>query len=421
VRQVLELPAYRRLLAAYVLNELAWATGSLALAVFVYRRTGSAIGTMVFFLCSQFLPALCAPLLAARLDQRPARRVLPALYAFECLAFLVLALLASQIALAAVLVLAALDGVAALTGRALTRAVTVAVISPPGLLREGNALTNAAFSVCFMAGPALGGAIVAAGGTGAALATGSALFALIAVKLASAGSLPASASQPTPSAGRLRAALAYAASNPQIRTLLALRGTALAFFTMSIPVAVVYAERSVHAGAGGYGALLTAWGAGATAGSALYVRWRARPSAALITLGAAALGFGFLVMALAPAISVALVGALLGGVGNGIESIAAATALQESVEPARMALTLTLNESLSQAIPGVGILLGGAIAALAGPRAALGAAAGGALLVALAVSIVLPSGSGGGKPPRADPAEPPERAPAVSPADIPTR
>ena len=53
---VLKLPAYRRLLAAYTLNELAWSVGSLALAVLVYRRTGSAIGAMGFFLCSQFVP-----------------------------------------------------------------------------------------------------------------------------------------------------------------------------------------------------------------------------------------------------------------------------------------------------------------------------------------------------------------------------
>ena len=36
-----------------------------------------------------------------------------------------------------------------------------------------------------------------------------------------------------------------------------------------------------------------------------------------------------------------------------------------------MAMMMSLNESIFQAVPGVGILLGGALAALAGPRAAL--------------------------------------------------
>src|ERR1700683_2746051 len=85
VRAVLKLPAYRRLLAAYTLNELAVSVGSLALAVLVYRRTGSAVGAMGFFLCSQFVPALISPSLVAALDLRPRRKVLPALYGAEAL------------------------------------------------------------------------------------------------------------------------------------------------------------------------------------------------------------------------------------------------------------------------------------------------------------------------------------------------
>ena len=153
MREVLRLPAYRRLLGAYALNELAFSVGSLALAILVYRRTGSAIAAAGYFLSSQFLPALISPALVARLDQRSSRVVLPALYGVEAAAFLVLAWLASRFSLVPVLIVALLDGVLALTARALARAATVAVTSPRGLLREGNAVANGAFSVCFMAGP----------------------------------------------------------------------------------------------------------------------------------------------------------------------------------------------------------------------------------------------------------------------------
>ena len=81
VRRVLKLPAYRRLLGAYTLNELAFSIGSVALALLVYRRTGSALGATAFFLCSQFFPALVAPMVVARLDRRAPREVLPSLYA----------------------------------------------------------------------------------------------------------------------------------------------------------------------------------------------------------------------------------------------------------------------------------------------------------------------------------------------------
>ena len=49
------------------------------------------------------------------------------------------------------------------------------------------------------------------------------------------------------------------------------------FFTISVPVEVVLAQHTLHKGAGGYGALLAAWGAGAVLGSAVYARWHARP------------------------------------------------------------------------------------------------------------------------------------------------
>jgi MFS family permease len=389
VRQVLKLPAYRRLLAAYALNELAWSVGSLALAVLVYRRTGSAIGAMAFFLCSQAVPALISPALIARIDRRPPRVVLPVLYALEAVAFGLLALVAHRFNVAPVLVLALLDGVIALTARALARAATVAVLNPAGLLAEGNALTNALFSICFMAGPALGGLVVAIGGTVAALVINGVLFVVIAVSLATTATLPSAPPDPTPPAGRLRAALSYARGHSAIRGLMGLQALALVFFTISIPVEVVFAQHTLHTGAGGYGALLSAWGAGAVVGSAAYARWRALPARTLIGVGAAAVGAGFLTMAVAPSIAVATIGAAVGGAGNGVESVAVRTALQEQIEQRWMALMMGLQESLAQATPGIGIVVGGALTALAGARAALAVAGAGALAITAVTWVVL--------------------------------
>jgi hypothetical protein len=80
VQRAIRLPVYRRLLAAYTLNELGWWSASVALSLLVYRHTGSALGAMVFFLCASFVPALIAPVFVARVDQRPVRVVLPWLY-----------------------------------------------------------------------------------------------------------------------------------------------------------------------------------------------------------------------------------------------------------------------------------------------------------------------------------------------------
>ena len=105
-------------------------------------------------------------------------------------------------------------------------------------------------------------------------------------------------------------------------------------------------------------------------------------------------------MAVAPSLGIALVGAAIAGCGNGVEAVAARTTLQEHVEQQWMAMIMSLNESMFQAVPGVGIVIGGALAALASPRVALAVAAVGALLVTVAAWILLaPRGALGGPRP----------------------
>jgi MFS family permease len=223
----------------------------------------------------------------------------------------------------------------------------------------------------------------------AALLANAGQFAVIAVTLASATALPAGSADRAPGAGRVRAALAYARRAPRVRTLLALQALALVVFTIAVPVVVVLAGRSLHAGAVGYGALLCAWGAGAVAGSAIYARGRGLSARALISLGACLLGIGYASMAAAPSLAVAIAGAVVGGVGNGIQAVAERTALQQAVQERWMALIMSFNESLFQAVPGIGILLGGALATLAGPRVALAVGGAGAMAITLATLILL--------------------------------
>jgi MFS family permease len=390
LKPVLRIPAFRRLLAAYALNELAFMIGMVALTLLVYKRTGSAWGATAFFLSSQFVPALISPMLVARLDQLPSRPVLPAMYWLEAVIFIALAALAGRhFGLVSVLALSFLNGVIALTARSLARAATVTVTSAADLLREGNAVVNAAFSVCFMLGPAIGGTIVATAGTAPALLGVSGLFALIGLTLAGARGLPEPSPVRDPSKGRLQAALTYARERPAIRVLLILQAGGVLFFTISVPVEVVFAQHSLHAGAAGYGAMLSAWGAGAVAGAAVYARWRARPNRELIALGAGLLGLGFMVMAAAPTLVVAVAGGALAGVGNGIESVASRTAIQEETDGQWMALVMSLQESIYQSFPGAGMLIGGSITALGSPRTALAVAGVGSLAITAVVWVVL--------------------------------
>ena len=94
-------------------------------------------------------------------------------------------------------------------------------------------------------------------------------------------------------------------------------------------------------------------------------------------------------MSVAPSLGVAIAAAAIAGVGNGVEAVAARTSLQEHVEQDWMARIMSLNESLFQAMPGAGILIGGAITALAGTRIALAVAGFGALVVTVLALVVL--------------------------------
>src|SRR5437763_886103 len=259
MKKALGLPVYRRLLVAYGLNELAWSVGTLALSILVYRRTGSALGSTAFFLCAQVLPAFVAPGLVARLDRLPFRRTLPALYSLEALIFALLAWLAESFSLPAVLALALADGIVAVVARAFARTAAAAELLPANLLPEGNALNNAVFSICFMAGPAIGGAVVVAGGTVAALLANCGLFAVIALRLVTAGLTGPRGVEEGSTRGRLRTALARVRTTTPLRRLISLQAIGVVFFTISIPVEVVFAQRTLHSGAGGYGALMSAW------------------------------------------------------------------------------------------------------------------------------------------------------------------
>jgi MFS family permease len=384
VVRCLRIVAYRRLLTAYVLNELAWSVGTLALALLVYRRTGSAIGSAAFFLCSQFLPALLSPALVARLDRASVRRVLPVLYAVEALLFGALAYLSHHFLLVPLLVLALADGAIAATARSLATAARTEILRPLDLLHEGNALGSFAFSGAYMAGPVIGGAVVAAGGTLAALLVNCGLFAIVGVFLAITA-LPGAKPEAGSALSRLGSGLAHVRSDPVLRGLLTMQAIGLCVFTITIPVEVVYAQHVLHAGADGYGLLLGVWGGGAVAGSVVYARFRRRTATVLIAGSALALAAGFAVMSAAPSLILALIGAAVAGAGNSVEWVAWRTAIQERTPDRWMALMMSLADSMSMLAPGVGILAGGLIAQFTSSRVAFAVAAGGSLLFAVAV------------------------------------
>jgi MFS family permease len=377
----MKLAGFPPLAFAYIVNELGDWLGSVALAVLVFDQTGSPLATAALFLGTQFLPALFVPALVTRLEVLHPQRSLPVLYGGEAVAFLALALLADEFALVAVVAIAAIDGAMAGSARALTRATAGAVLSPAGLLREGNAILNIGFTVGAALGPALGGLLVAGAGVQEALLADAASFLVVAIVLASARRLP----RPEPEAAgwtqRLRNGLRYTRERPVVGMLLGAETAAFVFLAAVIPIEVVFAKETLDAGSAGYGALLASWGAGMVVGSMLFAVLRRRSLRMLLLISTSAIGVSYAVTGLAPTLLFACLAFVIGGAGNGVHWVALISALQEFSRPVMHARVIALLESGTSAMLGVGFLLGGVLTSLASTRVTFVAAGIGVLLV----------------------------------------
>ncbi len=391
----LRIAVFRRLLAAWAFNELSWFVGTLALAVLVYQRTGSALGTAAYFVCAQVVPALIAPPMVARFERWDPRHALPALYGAEAVLFGALAYAAGHFSFTALLALTVADGALAATSRSLAGAARTEVLKPLGLLREGNTLSSLVTWIAYLGGPPIGGVVVVAGGTVAALLVNSGLFAAMAVILALTR-VPRVEVESGSVFARLRDGVAHARADGMLARLIGMQSLGMIFFTVTVPIEVVYTQRTLHAGPGGYGVLMACWGGGCVAGSGVYVRWRGRSAATLICAGSLALGVGFAVMAVAPSLPVGLAGAAIAGVGNSLEWVAARTAVQERAPSEWMAIMMGFSESAALLAPGVGYALGGALTALTVSRVAFAVGGAGSLAFAALVPFVL-GGAGRGR------------------------
>ncbi|HET9591345.1 MAG TPA: MFS transporter [Solirubrobacterales bacterium] len=385
-------PLFRRLAASYTVNELGDWMGIIALSVLVFDRTDSAWATAALFLGTRFLPALFAPVLVAHAERPPPRFALPVIYCGEAAVFALLALLAGHFSLGAVVALAAIDGALALAGRALTRAVVATSLEPTGELRAGNALLNVAFTGGAAVGPALAGLVVAGFGVQSALLLDAVSFYVVAWILFTAGSMPHAEAEEGRMRERVRAGLEYIRGETALARILCAQGIAFVFFAAVLPVEVVYVKESLGSDDTGYGLMLASWGVGMVLGSLIFARIRETSLAAQLFFSTLAIGVGYLGLGVAPTLAFACAASVLGGAGNGIQWVAAISAVQELTAEAMQARVMAVLESIGAAMPGVGFVLGGAIAALVDPRMTFLAAGSGVIAIVVVMAPLLGTG-----------------------------
>jgi MFS family permease len=383
----LRTPAFGRLLTSYTLNSIGDYFGLVALAVLVYAETKDPLATAALFISMQFLPAFLAPALTARVDQLAARAVLPVLYVIEGAIFFVLAWVATSFWLPAVLLLSLLDGVLMLTARGLTRGVVNAVLQPVGLLREGNGLLNVGFAVASVGGSALGGVLVATYGASTALAVDAVSFLVIAALIATCRHLPSAHAERQPFLERVRAGFDYVRTDRFARVLVGGEALALVFFTIIVPIEVVYASETLGTDEAGYGLLLASWGAGVVLGSVVFLAVRRWSTILLILLSTLAIGIAYLGMSVVRDLEAACAFSVLGGLGNGVQWVSVMTALQESTPQDLQARVVGVLESVASAMTGVGFLVGGVVTALTTPPTAFALSGLGVLAVVAFLAV----------------------------------
>jgi predicted MFS family arabinose efflux permease len=399
VRSPLQSARLRRILAAYTINSLGTWFGLVALLIAVYSHTHSALAVGALVFAADAVPAFVVPAIVAWVEASKRRSELTGLYLFEATVTALLAVIfLVHFSLPAVLLLAALDGTAALTGSALLRAeiahaaredveaqLRLAGESGGGedrgaadalveehaheAERKAHAARNVAFSLTFVLGPALGGLLVAVAGVPAALFVDVASFLICGALLLDLHPHVEEAGGDSVRA-RLLSAWRHIAEAPSLKGLLLAEAVALVFFETGAPIEVTYVEGTLHAGSSGLGLLLAAWGSGAVLGSLVFARLIRRSLSRMLSVGTVAIGLAYVGFALAPSLALACVAALVGGVGNGLQMPSLVSVVQRVTPQHLQGRMMGAVESLAALCRAIGLPLGAVLVALSSPRTA---------------------------------------------------
>jgi hypothetical protein len=411
VRASLASPRLRRIITAYTVNRLGSWIGLVALSLAVFNHTHSALAVAALLFAWQALPAFLVPVVVARVEASARQRELSGLYFFEAIATAALAVLIWHFSLPAMLVLAALDGTAALAASALLRA-EVARVARAGAItaadsstglddksleeraqdaeRAANAALNIGFSAAFIGGPVVGGLVVAAAGAPAALFIDVGSFLICGALLIDLHPHVDEAAGDSVRA-RLGAAWAHINAVPALRRLLIAETIALIFIQCAGPIEVAFAKATLHAGDHGYGLLVTSWGAGAVIASVVFARSSHRPLGWMLSIGVFALGACFIGLSAAPSLLVACGCSLVGGIGNGLEWPSLISLVQRLTPQPLHGRLMGAVESLAALTLAIGLPLGGALVSLSSTRTAflivgIGAATATAAFVRLTIA-----------------------------------
>jgi MFS family permease len=376
LRQVFANPDVRRVQGGWLLAITAEWIYLVNLLVLAYLL-GGVVGVGVVGMLRTLPAALAGPLLATLADRFPRQRVLLAVHLLRGSLILIMAL-ASLGGLPGLLVFGAAlaEGIVATLHRATTMSLMPGLARSPQELVASNVSVSLSEGFGVLAGPAMGGLLVASVGPETGLlagATGFGLAALTVLRVRPAQAVPSAL--PKPRRSRVRELLGGFVSlreNQHVGLLVGLLSAQTFVRGVLTVLLVAVAVELLLIGEGGVGYLNSAIGAGGLLGGLLALLLVSRRSMALpLALGLALWGLPITGLGLFP--SVVLAFALLGVIGaaNAVLDVSGFTLLQRTVPNEVRGRVLATLEGLVALSIGIGSLVAPLLVLLAGLQGAL--------------------------------------------------
>ena len=367
--------ALRRLVLAHACSMVGYWGTTIAVLVYAYEQGGTSLVGVAA--CVRLLPAALASPYAGMLgDRYPRERVL---LVGDLLRMTTLVAAAAAVAVAApvALVLALIGVNAAIFSsfRPALRALTPTLARTPDELANANVMASAVESIGMLAGPALGGALLAAGGPAAVFAAAAGTLALSAALVAglhpAAGRRPAAATQAPASLAQLAAGTRAVAQHPTMRRIVLLSaGQTFGYGALSVLIVSVVGD-VLQADRGWIGYLNAALGFGGLLGALALGALMLRRLRCGASVGFALWGLPLCVIGLWPSLAVALIALACVGVANTLVDVALNTTLQRVTPPELLARVFSLLGLVTMGSIAAGGLLAPVAVAVVGTRGAL--------------------------------------------------
>jgi MFS family permease len=270
----LESPEYRPWFISQLFSASGTMTQGVALSWLVLRLTGNSVDLGLMTSCT-FLPMLLVGPWSGTLVDRMDRRRL--LIVTQSLLALIAGLTAVLIATGAVrlwmiFVIAAVTGCVSAPDSTARQVYVIDLVGRDGVA-SAIGLYEVILNTSRVAGPAVGGALLATVGVAACCAVNAAsylqpLYVLIRHRPRYALAVPSGPAGRRAPAGQLRGGLRYAWRNRPIRVSLFLAAASGMLFNLNVPLPLL-ATRVFHLGGGGFGLMMAVFGLGALPGALL--------------------------------------------------------------------------------------------------------------------------------------------------------